>query len=460
MKKYSILILMFVLALCNQQLLSKEIDASSKKDTESQSKKNQTQSGPGNRDSELGTWKNKTAPRTPNSELRTPKPVISPEKIISPKEKYLEDSLLSWLEFSMKLTYLYHQNVGTKSTKSSSPTRIRLTLKTDLVEDIDFTLGFEFVDGTRELGSVGLLVPNNQIATDGFYREYDANKPFAVGDGFFKEQDRRKFAIIDEARFNWHPTDWLEFVIGVVNTQAYDKFSEGLSINYASPGPEGGFFSSHFIYPLAGTGLDKRNNPRVPFVAFRFDVDNWFITRVYLTLGDVVQHIFFDNTWGIEVEFRAEVFGSTAHYAFHNFYCDTEQSWTHHVSAGGSIQITQPLPLKGLFIFGLASVTEKHLVSEMFTSVRYHFAGGLTVAFDCEAPKTSKYYAGIGYSWADPLDYYGSTPEQVIEFFFRIQLHKKIQLTPECQFIINPNGSTIDGTDWLFSFGARLFINF
>ncbi|MCD4656501.1 MAG: carbohydrate porin, partial [Planctomycetes bacterium] len=221
-----------------------------------------------------------------------------------------------------------------------------------------------------------------------------------------------------------------------------------------------GFISQHFIYPLAYTGIDKRNNPRVGITAFKISVDDWFINRSYVTYGQVSEHIFFDNTWGTEFEFRFEMFGQTAHYVASLFFCDTEQSWTHHVSAGGSGQITQPLPISGVFLFAMASVTEKHLVSEMFTPVYSHFAGGFTVAFDGKSPDESRTYFGFGYSWAKPLIRYGTTPEQVIETFCRFSIRDRIQLTPDMQYIINPNGSEREDRDWLFIFGFRLHIIF
>ncbi|MCD4656065.1 MAG: hypothetical protein K8S87_00830, partial [Planctomycetes bacterium] len=205
-----------------------------------------------------------------------------------PNLNYTDADFLDRFEFGFRLTYIYIQNLGTKSTVSASPMRLRFFAKTEVFEDFFFNGALEFVDGKRTLGSVGLLVPHNMVSTDGYYREYDAEKPFTEEngytsdpEGFYWEQDRTNFIIVDKAQFNWQVTSWFEVILGFGDTLSYERSGDGLATNYASRGGEGGFISQHFIYPLAYTGIDKRNNPRVGITAFKISVDDWFINRSY-----------------------------------------------------------------------------------------------------------------------------------------------------------------------------------
>jgi|GEM_PF-2947087 len=313
------------------------------------------------------------------------------------------------------------------------PARLRLSATLPFEDSLKFNIRLTACSGPDRLAETGEYLPVNDIARQ--WQNYlDSHN----------EIDHSRWSdtapvdanpLFDVINLDWQIASNFLVAIGLLETRSFDENGQGFASNRVALDERTGFINGHFTRTAGLPFLDQESFPTIPAIAMKYRPWDWYDLKFILTFGDVGEHIFFRNTWGIESHFD---FGS-GNYRLLVGCTDTHYSYTHHVAPCGGIDFDQKL-FGGVYIFGSYGITENHKVSRFFSSIHQDIHGGFGFAMDAGTPETSASYIGVA---AGAAQAFGSgAVERAGEVFWRMRLTERIELTPDIQTIFLPAGHT------------------
>jgi len=326
-------------------------------------------------------------------------------------------------------------NYPTKSKVASAIGRIRIGGLFSLNgPDIKFHIRSATAYGKSYFGSTKLIVPANDVATDPHY---------------FK---------IDEAYFLFHKKIFT-FSIGLIDPYDTTDGYSGIFVDYLIGDENTGFLSPHFLRILANNGLDNLVNPSIPASFFIFEIIPQLISFKFgLTYGLPEKHLFLRNTLPIEMSIKTPSF----HLSLNAGFCDADSSGTHSISPSYGIILEKDL-FRQFILFSKFSFVEHDIktfrtpegyfspfsVAQEFSKIKKHFNVGFV-------KKGENINFGTGYSYL--LQFENNTPEKVIEAFINCKIQNLFEISPDFQYIFNPNSSESEKYMWIA--GIRVFYRF
>ncbi|MBN1898273.1 MAG: carbohydrate porin [Spirochaetes bacterium] len=325
-------------------------------------------------------------------------------------------------------------NHPTASSLASGINRLRLgaiipTKRTNL----DLHLRFASASGKSYFGSVYLMTPANDIASD----------PDEI--------------TLDKAYFGYEGKRTALFV-GLIDPLDFTLDHRGFFQMAFAGNENNGFFSTHFLKCLSlhGNGTDQMQYPSIPSVFFLFYLTEHLTLQTGLTFGLASKHLFLRNTMPVEIKYLT----SSWHISINAGFADADSTTVHKISPSWGI-LTERKVMGDISLFAKYNKTEKDvttyktpditisdhfITAKEFGSFKQHMAAGIT----CQ-----KKYFGFGSGYSHLKRFGQKTAEEVVEIFFRTRLFRLFDLSPDLQYIIHPNGTTQYKYMWIA--GIRLY---
>ena len=288
--------------------------------------------------------------------------------------------------------------------------------------------------GRTNFGSCGLMTLPNDVSID------------------------KKALTIDQAYFLF-PGKRFTFTAGLIDPYSSSGEYPGF-FKYHLIGDENtGFLSTHLLKLLANHSMDNYKHQSIPAIFMFINITQRIRLKTGITLGKAATHIALRNTLPLELELLFKSF----HLSINAGFTDAHASKTHRISPSYGLIIEKKLFLN-IIIFGKFSVVGKDIttfrtpddapsyrysVANMFSPFHQHYAAGF-------AGEHKRFGWGLGYS--NLRQFHKGIPEQLVEAFVRFKIFDIFELSPDFQYIINPNGQTIDKYMWIAGF--RMFYKF
>lgn len=300
--------------------------------------------------------------------------------------------------------------------------------------DILFHVRFSYAYGRAYYGSTGLMTPANDVANDPSY------------------------LTIDQA-YLLYKGDLLSFSTGLIDPFDISDGYSGFFTDFLIGDENTGFFSTHMLRLLANNGVDNFRHSSIPACFFFIQVHEYIRIKTGLTFGMATRHLFLRNTLPVEIELKTPSF----HLSINAGFADADASGTHSISPSYGIILEKNIIFE-IRIFGKYSVVDRdirtfrtpkgpildrHSVSKEFSPNIRHASAGIVQQLD--------YFAwGLGYSQLEQFD--KENTEQLIEIYIQTMILKVFELSPDFQYIFNPNGTS--KYDYMWIAGLRLFYKF
>jgi len=326
-------------------------------------------------------------------------------------------------------------NYPTSSSVASAIGRLRLgSIFTTKNSNIKLHIRCASAYGKAYFGSTSLMVPANDIASD--------SKEF----------------VIDEAFFSFKSKNIL-ILIGLIDPAGFDHNGSGFFNTIFTGNENNGFFSTHFLKLFANNGIDQFKYQSIPALFFYLKIIKNIIFKTGITFGLAEKHLFLRNTMPIEISFKT----SSLHISFNVGFGDADSSMVHKISPSLGLIIEKKL-FYDFCIFTKYSCVEKdiktfrtpdieitnnYIVAKEFSPFKQHFSTGIV-------KQNENFGIGIGYSVLKQFE--NRIPEKVIEIFVRTKVFDIFDLSPDFQYIFNPNGSSEYKYMWIA--GLRVFYLF
>ncbi len=300
--------------------------------------------------------------------------------------------------------------------------------------DILFHARFSYAYGKAYYGSTGLMTPANDAATDPHY------------------------FTIDQAYFLYKGS-LLSFSTGLIDPFDISDGYSGFFTDFLIGDENTGFFSTHILRLLANNGVDNFQHSSIPACFFFIRLHEYIRIKTGLTFGMATEHLFLRNTLPVEIELKTPSF----HLSLNAGFADADASGTHSISPSYGVILEKSI-IFGILVFGKYSVIDRdiktfrtpkgpildmHSVSKEFSPNIRHACAGIV--------QQLKYFTwGLGYSQLEQFD--NINTEQLIEMYIQTRILKAFELSPDFQYIFNPNGSSKYEYMWIA--GLRLFYRF
>jgi hypothetical protein len=329
----------------------------------------------------------------------------------------------------------FQVNHPTSSSVGAAFARLRLAADLSTPHtNINFHLRLAAASGKAYFGSTSLMAPANDVAV------------------------HTKELSLDEAFFSFGKK-WFGCWIGLIDPTGYASGNSGFFNKSILYDQSRQFFSTHFLRLLANNGLDQFLSSSQPSLFVSFRISPRILFRTGMTFGLASRHLFLRNSIPVELEWSSPSLRVSLNAGFG----DAHSSYTHKISPSWGV-ILEKSVLRHLFVFGRYSRVEKdlktyrtparsfsgsYLVAMEFSPFQEHAAAGL--AFQTEE-------TGLGAGISQLKEFDRGKRESVIEVFARKKIFGIIDITPDFQYVLNPDGEL--ETKYMWIAGLRLLYRF